>query len=223
MDFLNTKWLAVLSIVTKDHAVMVTVLLLWRRTVITIVTACYMYYERMHLLLTLLAWFTFVIFLLFPDGIRKKHCSFTDMIKEHTLYNSSMWNNNAHIQGDRKCNHSISVVRMANPCVNYWRANVWIFGSIDMVCSGYGIECTRTSMWAKLIKLLLFFCQKMSSPFPGHVTLSSALWEVFKVQFPPLGGLIVAEPWEWRALLQQRMLMQIQTAPVKVKNSGSNI
>ena len=63
-----------------------------------------------------------------------------------------------------------------------------------MVCPGHGIKYTRTSMWAKLIKLLLCFCQKMSSPFSGHVTLSSALWEVFKVQFPPPGGLIVAEP-----------------------------
>ena len=92
-----------------------------------------------------------------------------------------------------------------------------------MVWTGHGIEYTRTSMWAKLIKLLLCFCQKMSSPFPGHVTLSSALWEVFKVQFSPLGGLTVAEPWEWRALLQQQMLMQIQTAPEKVKDNGLNI
>ena len=73
------------------------------------------------------------------------------------------------------------------------------------------------------INLFLHFFQKMSSPFPGHVVLSSALWEVFKVLLSPLGGLTAAEPWEWRALLQQQMLMQIQTAPAKVKCNGFNI
>ena len=63
-----------------------------------------------------------------PWWHHKKHCSITDMLKEHTLYNSTMWNNNAHIQGDLKCTRSIFLVRMANPCVDSWSANVWNFG-----------------------------------------------------------------------------------------------